>query len=80
MTVEAQRSLGELAALPLGAELRGLELPQAHVVGPWRTRRPTRKAMLGGRSRWSIGPKPAAIDTRTLTSTCRRYLRANDRG
>jgi hypothetical protein len=27
----------------------GLELPEAHVVGPWRTRRPTRKAMLGGR-------------------------------
>jgi hypothetical protein len=29
-------------------------------------------------SRWSIGPKPAAIDTRTLTSACRRYLRALD--
>jgi len=31
------------------AELRRLQLPEAHVVGPWRTRRPTRKAMLGGR-------------------------------
>lgn len=33
----------------LSAEARGLELPEAQVVGPWRIRRPTRKAMLGRR-------------------------------
>jgi hypothetical protein len=42
-------SVAEPMRLPLGRELRGLELPEVQVVGPWRTRRPTRKAMLGGR-------------------------------
>jgi hypothetical protein len=32
----------------LSGEARGLELPEVQAVGPWRTRRPTRKAMLGG--------------------------------
>jgi hypothetical protein len=39
------------ATLPFqtSSGFRGLELPEAQVVGPWRTKRPTRKAILGGR-------------------------------
>jgi hypothetical protein len=45
----ASSSIEALCALPLGTDALALELPEAQVVGPWRTRRPTRKAMLGGR-------------------------------
>ena len=45
----APGSIDALRRLPLGPQARGLELPEVQVVGPWRTKRPTRKAMLGGR-------------------------------
>src|SRR6476659_1350846 len=38
----------DLRGVPLGPEVRGLELPEVQVVGPWKIKRPTRKAMLGG--------------------------------
>jgi Heparinase II/III-like protein/Heparinase II/III N-terminus len=47
--VVASASTEALRAAPLGREFRELELPEAHVVGPWKVRRPTRKAMLGDR-------------------------------
>lgn len=40
-------ALDRLRGLGLSGEARALELPEAQVVGPWRTRRPTRKAILG---------------------------------
>lgn len=36
-----------VATADLRGELRRLELPVAQIVGPWKVRRPTRKAMLG---------------------------------
>lgn len=39
----------QLRLLGPSDELRRLELPELQVVGPWKTRRPTRKAMLGSR-------------------------------
>jgi len=36
----------ELRELGLRREVRKLELPEVQVVGPWRTKRPTRKAIL----------------------------------
>lgn len=36
-----------MATAELTGELRRLELPEVQVVGPWKYRRPTRKAMLG---------------------------------
>lgn len=41
--------LEKLQSPTISRELRELELPEVQVVGPWRSRRPTRKAMLGGR-------------------------------
>jgi Heparinase II/III-like protein/Heparinase II/III N-terminus len=42
-------ALDELRGAGPTHEPRLLTLPEAQVVGPWRTRRPTRKAMLSGR-------------------------------
>lgn len=42
-----ERTAAELKELGLNADVRSLELPEAHVVGPRRPRTPTRKAMLG---------------------------------
>jgi Heparinase II/III-like protein/Heparinase II/III N-terminus len=39
--------LDEIRTLGFSAELRRLELPEVKVIGPRRTRRPTRRAMLG---------------------------------
>jgi len=48
MAVGVESGLREkLQELPLSAEDRSLELPNPQVVGPWRVKRPTRKAMLG---------------------------------
>jgi hypothetical protein len=50
MTVAASDAvLRELRGLGLTEEVRRLELPEVMVVGPWRIKKPTRKAMLGGR-------------------------------
>lgn len=46
-TVAGHAALDRLRDLGLSHEARSLELPEAQVVGPRRTRRPTRKAMLG---------------------------------
>lgn len=43
----ADAVLDELRGLGLTPDARSLELPEAQVVGPWRTKRPTRKAILG---------------------------------
>jgi Heparinase II/III-like protein/Heparinase II/III N-terminus len=45
-TAVGHAALERLRDLGLSSEVRGLELPEAQVVGPWRTRRPTRKAIL----------------------------------
>ncbi|HEY8809665.1 MAG TPA: alginate lyase family protein [Solirubrobacterales bacterium] len=47
-TAAGHGELDRLRGLALGRDARGIELPEAQVVGPWRTRRPTRKAMLAG--------------------------------
>lgn len=41
-------ALDRLRDSGLSGEVCSLELPEARVVGPWRVRRPTRKAMLSG--------------------------------
>jgi hypothetical protein len=41
-------ALERLRELGLSSEARSLELPGAQAAGPWRARRPTRKAMLSG--------------------------------
>ena len=46
-TAVGHAALEGLRDLGLSGEARGLKLPEAHTVGPWRTRVPTRKAMLG---------------------------------
>jgi Heparinase II/III-like protein/Heparinase II/III N-terminus len=45
-TAVGHAALDRLCDLGLSSEIRGLELPEAQAVGPWRTRRPTRKAVL----------------------------------
>jgi hypothetical protein len=47
-TAAGHAELDRLRGLGLGRDARGIEFPEAQAVGPWRTRRPTRKAMLGG--------------------------------
>ncbi len=47
-TAVSHAALERLRDSGLGGEARGLELPEVQVVGPWRTRRPTRKAILAG--------------------------------
>jgi hypothetical protein len=47
-TLAGDATLDRLRDLGLGGDARGLELPEAQVVGPSPRRRPTRKAMLGG--------------------------------
>lgn len=48
-TAVSHAAIGGLRDLGLDGEARKLELPEAQVVGPWRTRRPTRKALLAHR-------------------------------
>jgi Heparinase II/III-like protein/Heparinase II/III N-terminus len=50
MSVAATHTALEgLHDLRTNLDLRRLELPEVQAVGPWKVRRPTRKAMLGGR-------------------------------
>jgi Heparinase II/III-like protein/Heparinase II/III N-terminus len=46
--LEAENVADRLRSLGLRREQRRLQLPQVQVVGPWRAREPTRKAMLAG--------------------------------
>lgn len=48
-TVTVSSPLAELGDRGLSREMRELELPEVQVIGPWQTKRPTRKAMLSGR-------------------------------
>jgi hypothetical protein len=45
-TAVSHAALNRLRELGPSSEVRGLELPEVQAVGPWRTRRPTRRAIL----------------------------------
>jgi len=47
-TAVEHAALDRLRELGLSSEVRSLELPGAQAAGPWRARRPTRKAILSG--------------------------------
>lgn len=47
-TAAGDAALDRVRGLGFGRNTRGIELPEAQAVGPWRVRRPTRKAMLSG--------------------------------
>jgi Heparinase II/III-like protein/Heparinase II/III N-terminus len=47
-TAAGDAALDRVRGLGFGRNTRGIELPEVQAVGPWRIRRPTRKAMLSG--------------------------------